>query len=283
MSLDPTAIGATSEPQAVRWTAKDCAIYALGVGAGLDELAFTTDNTKGVPPRMLPTMPVVLGNGAAVLKQAGKIDWVRLVHAAQAVEILTPLPVEGEATCVSRIAEMWDKGKSALLVTETTATATDGTELFRTRMTVFIGGAGGWGGERGPAHAAIEEHPADDAKPDHTITYDTREDQALLYRLSGDRNPLHTDPAYAARAGFDRPILHGLATYGFAGRAVLHHVAGGDPDRVRSFDARFVAPVYPGDTLYIDLWNAPGGAVFRVRAGAGTVVLDRGRAVVTSA
>lgn len=280
MTLNPGAVGATSDPQTVSWTAKDCAIYALGVGAGIDELAFTTDNTQELPQRMLPTMPVVLGSGAGVLKKAGKIEWVRLVHAAQGVEVLAPLPTDGEATCVSRIAEMWDKGKSALIVTETTGTAPDGTALFRSRMSVLIGGAGGWGGERGPADAAIEEHPADDAKPDHTITYDTRADQALLYRLNGDRNPLHTDPAYAARAGFERPILHGLATYGFAGRAVLHHVAGGDPDRVRSFEARFAAPVYPGDTLHVDLWNAPDGAFFRVRAGVDTVVLDRGRAVV---
>ncbi|MGQ0625696.1 MAG: MaoC/PaaZ C-terminal domain-containing protein [Sporichthyaceae bacterium] len=286
MTLDPHAVGASADPQTVSWTAKDCAIYALGVGAGTDELAFTTDNTKGLAQQMLPTMPVVLGNGAAALKKAGKIDWVRLVHAAQGVEILAPLPVEGEASCVSRIVEMWDKGKAALLVTETTATAPEGKDLFRTRMTVFIGGAGGWGGERGPASPESEIHPPEDAKPDDTISYATRADQALLYRLSGDRNPLHTDPAYAAKAGFERPILHGLATFGFAGRAVLHAVAGGDPTRVRSLQARFAKPVYPGDTLHVDLWNAAGEVAFRVRTGQGAftgahIVLNRGRAVIT--
>jgi acyl dehydratase len=144
-------------------------------------------------------------------------------------------------------------------------------------MSFFIRGAGGFGGERGPADTA-QDPPG---KPDETISYQTREDQALLYRLNGDRNPLHSDPAYAAKAGFERPILHGLCTFGFAGRAVLHTAAGGDPDRIRSLDVRFAKPVYPGDTLHVDLWNVPGGAQFRVRTGEDTVVLDRGRATIS--
>lgn len=278
MTLDPTAIGATTEPQLIRWTSKDCLLYALGVGAGTDELAFTTENTGGLVQRMLPTMPVVLGSGAAGLKLAGTIDWVRLVHAAQGVEVLAPLPVDGEARVVTRIAEMWDKGKAALVTTETTGTAPDGTDLFRTRMTVFIGGSGGWGGDRGPANAVEEPEPV--GKPDEVVTYTTRADQALLYRLNGDRNPLHNDPAFAAKAGFDRPILHGLCTFGFAGRAVLHGAAGSDPDRVRGVEARFAKPVYPGDTLYVDLWQSASGALFRVRTQDDTVVLDRGRATI---
>ncbi len=282
MTLNPEAVGTVADPEPIRWNSKDCLLYALGVGAGVDELAFTTENTRGLPQRMLPTQPVVLALGACAgsLKLAGKIDWVRLVHAAQGVELLAPLPVDGEATVVARIAELWDKGKAALITAEATATSRDGTDLFRTRMTVFIVGAGGFGGERGPS-ADVDEPIG---KPDETISYETRADQALLYRLSGDRNPLHSDPAYAAKAGFERPILHGLCTYGFAGRAVLHAAAGSNPDRVRSIDARFAKPVCPGDTLHIDLWNPAGadGAVrFRVRTGEDTVVLDRGRAVVT--
>jgi acyl dehydratase len=279
VSLDPNAVGASADPVRVTWTSKDCLLYALGVGAGLDEQAFTTENTRDVPQRMLPTMPVVLGSGAAALKLAGTIDWVRLVHAAQGVEVLAPLPVDGEATVVTRIAEMWDKGKAALVTTESTGTAPDGTDLFRTRMTVFIGGAGGWGGERGPANAVEDAEP--EGKPDETVSYQTRADQALIYRLSGDRNPLHSDPSFAGKAGFERPILHGLCTFGFAGRAVLHVAAGSDPDRVRAFEARFAKPVYPGDTLHVDLWNAPAGTRFRVRTGEDIVVLDRGTATIT--
>jgi acyl dehydratase len=276
--LDPNAVGAATAPAPISWTSTDCLLYALGVGAGTDELAFTTENTRDVPQRMLPTMPVVLGSGAAGLKLAGKIDWVRLVHASQGVEVLAPLPVAGEATIVTRIAEMWDKGKAALVTTATTGTAPDGTDLFRTRMTVFIGGAGGFGGERGPASPV--EQPEPEGKPDEIVTYTTRADQALLYRLSGDRNPLHSDPSFAAKAGFERPILHGLCTFGFAGRAVLHGVAGSDPDRVRSFEARFAKPVYPGDTLHVDLWRTAGGALFQVRTQDDVVVLDRGRATI---
>jgi len=272
--LDPAAIGTLGEARVVTWTAKDCALYALGVGAGIDELAYTTDNTRDCPPRMLPTMPVVLGVDGSVLKAAGPIDWPRLVHAEQGVEVLAGLPVTGSATARTRITHMWDKGKAAVVVTETEATDEAGGALFRTRMALYITGAGGWGGERGPSAA---DDPAPEGKPDDTVTYLTRPDQALLYRLSGDRNPLHSDPAYARRAGFDRPILHGLCTYGFAGRALLHAAAGGDPDRLRAVHARFAAPVYPGDTLHVDLWSIPGGAHFAVRTDSGPVVLT-GRA-----
>jgi acyl dehydratase len=277
--LDPSAVGTVGEPVAVRWSGRDCALYALGVGAGTgtDELAFTTDNTRGVAQRMLPTMPVVLGADVGVLKRAGEIDWTRLVHASQGVELLAPLPVKGSGTTRTRIAEMWDKGKAALVVMETEAADEAGRALFRTRMALFLGGAGGWGGERGPS--TTDEAP--ETKPDDTVTYVTRPEQALLYRLNGDRNPLHSDPAYAKRAGFERPILHGLCTYGFAGRAVLHAAAGGDPDRLTAISARFAAPVFPGDTLHIDLWRNDGDVRFAVRTDAGTVVLSDGRATVS--
>jgi acyl dehydratase len=274
--LDPAAVGTVGEARPIRWSGRDCALYALGVGAGTDELAFTTDNTRDVAQRMLPTMPVVLGTDPSVLKAAGSVDWTKLAHASQAVELLGPLPVKGAATTRTRIAEMWDKGTAALVALETEATDETGRALFRTRTALFIGGAGGWGGERGPSSA--EEPPQ--GKPDETVTYVTRPEQALLYRLNGDRNPLHSDPAYAQRAGFDRPILHGLCTYGFAGRAVLHAAAGSDPDRLTAMSARFAAPVYPGDTLHIDLWGVGPEVRFVARTDAGTVVLSDGRATI---
>lgn len=276
MPLDPSAVGAASEPRRTTWTRDQSCLYALGVGAGTGELAFTTDNTRGVEQRALATMPVILGNNLRVLKSAGTFDWTKLVHAEQEVQCLAELPPEGEATTSTRIVEMWDKEKAALVVLETAGDdSQDGTPLFRTRTALFIRDAGGWGGDRGPSLSTR----VPDREPDETVTWTTRPDQALLYRLSGDHNPLHSDPEFAARAGFDRPILHGLCSFGFAGRAVLHARAGGDPGRIRSIGARFAAPVLPGDDLHIDLWDVEDDVVaFQARRNDTEVVLSAGLA-----
>lgn len=275
MPLDPTAVGAETGPRRTAWRPDDCMLYALAVGAGTDELAFTTENTAGVPQQVLPTYAVVPGTDPAIFKKFGAFDWAKLVHAEQGVEVLRPLPPKGAVLTTTRIADMFDKGKAALVVTESESVDEDGGEvLFRTRSSFFIAGAGGWGGDRGPSPS----WQAPDREPDHVVTYQTRPEQALLYRLCGDHNPLHSDPAFARRAGFERPILHGLCTYGFTGRALLHTVAEGDVTRLRGMDARFAAPVLPGDTLHIDIWRiAEDQALFRTRKDDGTVVLTNGR------
>ncbi|MGQ4615548.1 MaoC/PaaZ C-terminal domain-containing protein [Nocardia sp. R7R-8] len=275
--FDPSAIGARSNPRRISWNARDCMLYALGVGAGVDDLAYTTNNTKGVEQKMVPTMPVTLGVDFSVLEQAGRFDWAKLLHAEQRAEILADIPVDGAAEAVTEITEMWDKGKAALIVATTTGTGFDGTPLWRSSAGLFIRGAGGWGGERGPAGAA--ESTGETTGPSKTITYSTRPDQALIYRLSGDYNPLHSDPAFAARAGLDRPILHGLCTFGFAGRAVLE-VAG--PDRtLASMSTRFAAPVWPGDTLEVDVTRTGERDIrFSVRGRDGKDVLTGGVATL---
>ena len=283
MPINPEAVGTRSEPERRRWSSKDSLIYALGVGAGaqdpLTELEFTTENSQQVTQRALPTMPVVLGAGqAGAYSEIGSFNPAMLVHGEQAVELARELPVEGELEAATEVVGVYDKGSGALVVTETTATlVADGEPLFTTRSGAFIRGEGGFGGDRGPSSG----FSAPDRAPDHEVTYPTRTDQALLYRLSGDRNPLHSDPKFAAMAGFDRPILHGLCTYGFTGRALLHALCDGDPAAFRSMTGRFSSPVMPGEALTVRIWaEGDGAALFQTVGGDGRVVLDAGRVTV---
>jgi acyl dehydratase len=280
MPVNPDAVGARSEPSRRSWDSKDCLLYALGVGAGADdpssELEFTTENSQNVAQRVLPTAAVVLNVVGGGLDKIGSFNPVMLVHGEQGITLDREIPVEGELESVSEVVGIWDKGSGALVQTETVATlVSDGRPLFTTRAGLFLRGEGGWGGERGPS--STFETP--DKPADHEVVYQTRVDQPLLYRLSGDRNPLHSDPAFAAAAGFDRPILHGLCTYGFTGRALLHTLAGGDPARFRSMNGRFSSPVFPGEALTVRVWRGPdeGSAVFQTFGADGRVVLDAGQ------
>lgn len=275
--FDPSAVGTQSAAKRVSWTSRDCMLYALGVGAGPDDLAFTTNNTKNVPQRMFPTMPVTLGVDFSVLKTAGKFDWANVLHAEQQVEILADLPVNGEAQAITEITEMWDKGKAALIVARTTATSLDGTTLWRSSAGLFIRGVGGWDGKRGPESNTPQPQATETSKK--TMSLQTRPEQALLYRLSGDYNPLHSDPSFARRAGLGNPILHGLCTFGFAGRAVLKSYA--EDRRLTSMSARFAGPVWPGDLLKIDLMRIDEQQIsFSARGRDGQVVLTGGLATV---
>ena len=280
MAINPKAIGAVGEPVERGWTSKDCLLYALGVGAGaedpLSELEFTTENSHGVNQKVLPTYAVIAGSAGAPWKEVGEFDFARLVHGEQAFEVNGPIPPDGTVEVTGRIAEIWDKGSGAVVVTECESVdKASGEVRFRTRASAFIRGEGGFGGERGPSGAAFE---IPDRDPDHSVNYRTRPDQALLYRLSGDRNALHSDPAFAARAGFDRPILHGLCTFGFSGRALLQSLCGGDPSAFRSMSARFTSPVFPGDELTVKIWRTGDGeAMFRTETQRGEVAVDQGR------
>lgn len=281
MPINPDAVGAKGEPTERSWTSKDCLLYAIGVGAGLDELAFTTENTTDTPQRVLPTAAVVLGaGGLGVMSQIGTFNFAMLVHGEQSIELFGEIPVEGTLSTVAEIVGIFDKGKGAVVVSESTSTdVATGQPLFKNRMSAFIRGEGGWGGDRGPSGGG---NGAPEREPDHTVTYTTREDQALIYRLSGDRNPLHSDPAFAAMAGFDRPILHGLCTYGFSGRALLHTLCDSDPARFRRMDGRFSSPVMPGESLTVKMWDqGDGNHIFQTCGQDGRVVLDNGLCVVS--
>lgn len=278
MPIDLNSVGREAGPVEVSWTSRDAMLYAVGVGAGQDdalaELEFTTENTAGVALRMLPTYAVVIvQNAVAARPEFGDIDRTKLVHAEQGFELHRPLPVEGRARVTGRVVGIQDKGSGALVSMESVAVdAATGELLATATSSVFIRGEGGFGGERGvSAPSRIPERA-----PDFERVVATRADQALLYRLSGDRNPLHSDPAFAARGGFPRPILHGMCTYGITGRILLNEFCGGDPGRLRSMQGRFTRPVLPGDVLKVQAWKEADGIRFRTLAENGQPVLDQG-------
>jgi acyl dehydratase len=207
-----------------------------------------------------------------------------LVHGEQAIRLHGEIPTQGTVSTTTRVAGMYDKGSAGLVVLESESRhAATGELAFTSRSALFIRGAGGFGGPRNPEgdeESARAAEPLPTREPDEVVTYATRPDQALLYRLSGDRNPLHSDPTFAKRAGFDRPILHGLCTYGFTGRALLHTVCGSDPSRFGAMRARFSRPTLPGDTLTVSVWDIgeidPGSYRFRTETQRGETVIDAG-------
>ena len=273
MPLNPDAVGSKSEPVETSWTSKDALLYAVGIGAGRDELAFTTENTNGVDQLVFPTFPVVVGWGrGSAMGNIGTFNPALLVHGQQSVTLHRPIPVEGTATLQSEITAMYDKEKAAVVLTTTTAVL-DGEPLYTNTASVFIRGEGGWGGDRGPSGP---RNVPPEREPDRRVTYETSPNQALTYRLSGDRNPLHSDPAFAAMGGFDRPILHGLCTYGFTGRALLHTFCGSDPSRFHHVEGRFTSPVMPGESLTINMWETGDGEALFTTAVGDRPVIDQG-------
>ena len=275
MALNRDAAGATSSPTSRSWTAQDCVLYALGVGAGPGELAYATDDTREVPQRALPTMAVVLAvPGSEIARFMGDYDRRKLVHGSQTTILHAPLPVEGTITYSSRITGIYDKGSGAAVETETTALdSVSGQPMFTNRSVAFIRGEGGWGGDRGPAPVRPN---VPERSPDHQVDYAVADNQALIYRLSGDRNPLHSDPRYAAVAGFERPILHGLCTYGYAGRALLKAACHDVVEDFTTMSARFVAPMYPGDHLTVSMWATDEGIAFEGRRTGDELVISGG-------
>lgn len=273
MPLNPDAVGAVGDPIKRKWTSKDTLLYAVGVGAGTDELSFTTENTKDTPQKVLPTFAVIIGGGGAPMDKVGSFNPMMMVHGEQGIELFDEIPASGEIESVGEITGIWDKGSAAVLEYESTSTdAATGKTLLKTRASLFCRGEGGWGGDRGPSVKI--EFPEREA--DHQITYKTREDQALTYRLSGDRNPLHSDPSFAAMGGFEKPILHGLCTWGFTGRALLSALCSGDPSRFKSMHSRFSKIVIPGDELTISMWVDGNRALFRTANQNGDIVIDQG-------
>ena len=275
MTLNLDIVGRSStSPDAWSWTDRDTLLYALSVGAGTEEPALSTENTRGVPQQVLPTFAVLMGYGgdSVSFSDMGDFSLQQVLHAGQRVTNRSPLPAAGSVHVTSTVTGIYDKGKHALI--ELSAAFTDaasGTPLAESITQIMVRGEGGFGGDPGP----VDDWTTPNREPDDTVEARTSADQALLFRLNGDRNPLHSDPAFAARAGFPAPILHGLCTYGFAARALLGAVAKGDTSRFGSIAGRFSSPVFPGETLTTRIWTDEDGARFQVFAGD-RIVLDRG-------
>ncbi|MFF9766289.1 MaoC/PaaZ C-terminal domain-containing protein [Streptomyces sp. NPDC014636] len=265
------ALAAEPRTGEITWNHKDVLLYHLGIGAGRpatdpDELRYTLESRLHV----LPSFATVAGNGSpgviSGLSMPGvEVDLARVLHGGQTLRLHRPIPAAGTATATGRIAAVYDKGKAAVLVMRTEVADAEG-PLWTNDAQIFVRGEGGWGGDRGPSHAT--DPPTGD--PDRTVECPVDEDQALLYRLSGDWNPLHADPDFAKRAGFERPILHGLCTYGITLKAVVDTLLGGDVTRVRGYGTRFAGVVYPGETLRVCMWREQG----RVRVTVSAVERD---------
>ncbi|MCL6302167.1 MaoC/PaaZ C-terminal domain-containing protein [Streptomyces kronopolitis] len=274
MPID-AAKATSAEPRSTElaWDHKDVQLYHLGIGAGAatpekphpatdpDELRYNLESALHV----LPSFATVAGGGMALaggLSAPGiEVDLAAVLHGGQAVTVHRPVPVRGRAVQTSSVPAVYDKGKAAVIVLRSEVADEDG-PLWTCDTQIFVRGEGGFGGDRGPSARLELPERAPDLETERRI----REDQALLYRLSGDWNPLHADPEFAALAGFDRPILHGLCTYGVTLKAVVDTVLGGEVSRVASYTTRFAGVVFPGETLRLRMWREPGRVQVSVTA-----------------
>jgi acyl dehydratase len=276
----PDVLDLREGPARVVWSERDSILYALGIGMGSDpldarELPFVYE--KGL--RAIPTMATVIAFGRRPLQRSG-MNYLKIVHAGQSLTFLKSLPGAGSALLESRVTHAYDKGpKGAILITETTLRdEISGELLVALENAVFARADGGFGG---PTSGMAEPHAVPTRPPDRSIDMPTRLDQAALYRLCGDLNPLHIDPAVAIAAGFPRPVLHGLCTYGMACRAVLVNYADYEPSRIHAHSVRFAQPVFPGDVLTIDLWKEQEIISFEARVKSrASKVITNGKTVI---
>ena len=277
MPIDPSkALGAELGEGENSWTQDDIILYALGVGAGnpptdAGELEYTYEkNLKVIPSfAVIPTFGAMGGMGKI---EGLDFNFAMLLHGEQEIRIHKPIPTAARVKSRGRVAELWDKGKACLCVLEIDTEDENGEPLFTNRYSLFLRGEGGFGGEPGPK--AGNKPP--EREPDGVIEVPTLPQQALLYRLSGDKNPLHADPEIAKMAGFDKPIIHGLCSYGIVCKAIVDEVLGGDVNKVAAYAARFAGVGFPGETYQISYWKE--GDKVLVSAGS----KERGVPIITN-
>ena len=278
MPIDPKqAVGAVIPGGEKQWGRDQIILYHLGLGAGVpatdaNELAYTYEKNL----KVLPSFAVIPGSGfgPSLLKVPGmQFNPALLLHGEHDLRLNGPVPPEAKVSNTMKIVDIFDKGKAALVVVETESRDERGAVLFSNRGSLFIRGEGGFGGDSGPKPGNLPPERA----PDRMVESPTLPQQALIYRLSGDKNPLHADPEFAKAGGFDLPILHGLCTYGIVCKAVVDHALGGDTTRVARFQVRFAGVVYPGETIVTSMWEE--GETIVLQA----TVKERGTPVLTNA
>ena len=273
MPLNPEAVGTRSEPQDASWTSKDALLYAVSLGAGTHELAFTTENTSDVAQQVLPTFPVVIPNRSGSLFAAiGSFNPAMLVHGTQSVTLNRPLPTDGTAYVGERGRRDVRQGEGGRRGDRHLGDARRRAPVHHSLVAVHP--RRGWLGRRARPVGPTERAPRTRRRSRRDVSDLAR--PGARVPTNGDRNPLHSDPSFAAMGGFDRPILHGLCTYGFTGRALLHTLCGSDPARFEHVEGRFASPVLPGDELTISMWaTSDAEAVFTTSVGD-RVVIDQG-------
>lgn len=274
------AVGATFAPTTYEWSDRDVILYHLALGAGNPptdehELRYAYEGDLHVLPSFgtIPPFGTMMSLGSV---DGIDIDLASILHGEQEIEVHKSIPTSGSVSQEGRVVNVFDKGKGALIVMEIVSTdEKSGEPMFTNRSSIFVRGEGGFGGDSGPA--AVGTVP-DDREPDHIVESPTMPQQALLYRMSsGDLNPLHADPGFALFAGFERPILHGLCTYGIALKAVVDAALGHETSRVSAYKARFSGSVYPGETIVTRIWDTDDGvALEAVTAERGEAVLSNG-------
>ena len=263
-----TALGAELPPIEFSWTGSDVQLYHLALGAGRDpldpsELRYLRDRHPQVLPTFGNVAPTFHDTDSPKVRFPGiDIELSKVLHASEAISVAGPIPASGSGVAVTRFTDLWDKGSAAVIWSETTVTTPAGRPLWTQKRSIFARGEGGFGGDRGPSSNRLTP----DREPDVQANISVMPQQALLYRMCGDRNPLHSDPDFASAAGFSKPILHGLCTYGMTCKAITDALLDGDCAAVDSFGAQFAGVAYPGETLQVNMWRAPGRVIASVVA-----------------
>ncbi|MCX7822314.1 MAG: MaoC/PaaZ C-terminal domain-containing protein [Syntrophobacterales bacterium] len=264
-------VGGRFGPYEMTYTWRDVILYNLGIGAKGTDLHYVYERVKG-GLKVCPSFATITSYGPlfSILEKLN-IDLKTLLHGEEFIKLLKPIPTEGKIITEVKVAGIYDKVKAALVELETISTDGEGNRLFETSMTLFCRGLGGWGGDPGPKRPSYEVPK--DRPADFTVVEKISENQAAIYRLSGDYNPLHIDPDFAKAAGLSQPILHGLCTFGFAVRVLIDEACNGNVEKLKSFGCRFSSVVYPGDNLTISGWRVEPG-VYHMR-----VATERGDAL----